>query len=127
MLDLFRNSGTQANPLQMQFIEEMESLFRSGQIINLETRYRIYWSMVITNLMFEVDNETNEVRFTIDLQEWREAAIEFVEVARNASRGAGDAVSGKQDKGVQRGDEVDQSLLTTIFEAIGIPVPGSDE
>lgn len=126
VLDLFRNRSVQANPLQFQFIETMESLFRTGSIFNVETRYRIYWDMVITNLMFEVNNETDEIRFMIDLQEWREASIEFVEVARNPGGGAADAVSGKQDKGVQRGDDVEQSLLTTIFEAIGIPVPGAD-
>lgn len=124
VVDLFQNSSVQANPLQLQFIDVMSRMFNAGQLLMVETRYKNYRNMAITNLMFEVNNETNEVRFTIDLQEWREAGIEFVEVARNPGSGAADAVSGKQDKGVQRGEEVERSLATALLGFFGITLPG---
>ena len=126
ILDLFGDESAAQISNQLAFIEKMESLYDAELPISVTTRYKKYNSMVITNLIFEVDNEDNSIDFTIDFQRWRTARLDYVAVKRNVSNGTKGALNGKSDKGVQRGDKVDQSLATSILESLGFSIPGGE-
>ena len=102
------------------FIDTMESLQEGEQLISIDMPFRTYDRMYITSLEVTRNNQTSALDFTMDLQQFRFADTIFVQIsaASNPSSATNGQTEGSKDKGVQEGEEVTESLLSTGVEFV---------
>jgi hypothetical protein len=103
------------------FIDTMESLQEGEQLISIDMPFRTYEQMYITSLEITRTNQTNSLDFTMELQQFRFADTIFVEIsaASNPSSATNGQTEGAKDKGVQEGEEVTESLLSSTLQRFG--------
>jgi len=103
------------------FIDTMESLQEGQQLISIDMPFRTYDQMYITSLEITRTNQTNSLDFTMELQQFRFADTIFVEIsaASNPSSATNGQTEGAKDKGVQEGEEVTESLLSSTLQRFG--------
>ena len=117
IIDIFGDrSGNK--PLQELFLDYIETLYQSSLLVQIETPYRVYDNMAIINFETTVNQEAENIRFKITAKQIRTATLEFVELdfAPNPSQGLGGSTESEADKGTTEGEEVEQSLATTLLE-----------
>src|SRR5690606_21438535 len=98
-----------------QFIDAMEALHLGKQLISIDMPFRRHDNMVITSLSVDRNNEEEALSFSIAAQQFRFVETIFVQVARNPSAGTGGQTAPEAAKGVQEGEPVERSQLTSLF------------
>ena len=111
----FGNQDSAAKSNIEQFIDAMEALHLGKQLISIDMPFRRHDNMVITSLSVDRNNEEEALSFSITAQQFRFVQTIFVQVARNPSAGTGGQTAPEAAKGVQEGEPVERSLLTSLF------------
>ena len=136
---LLGNLDTLSKSLGEQFIDAMENIHYSNQLISIQMPYRIYDSMSIKTIVIDGSNTKRGIDFTIEAERFRVADLNFVAVervstgranangstatAQRVSRNPAPALNGQtetvKEKGSQEGrslsdDEVRSSALSDI-------------
>ena len=117
---LFGNRAVGSKGLQERFLDEMEGLYYGRQLFAIDMPNRRHDNMVITRLQINTDNQTGSTSFTLDVKQITLAELQFVRT--KAAPGTGGQLEDQADKGVQEGEEVEQSALSSISEALGVTI-----
>lgn len=113
-LDFF---GTKDSPSKTNielFIDSMEALHLGKQLFAIDMPFRRHDNMVMTGLIVERNAEEEALSFTITAQKFRFVETIFVEVARNPAGGTGGQTQPAANKGLQEGEPVETSLLSSL-------------
>ncbi len=105
--------------LRERFIEAMEKLYYGKQLVSIDTEFRKFDSMRITNLSITKDNQNTAISFSISAQKVRIAKTQTVSIEKvfaNPSAGLNGQGEDKSDKGAQQGEK---SLLSATFGLFG--------
>ena len=105
--------------LRERFIEAMEKLYYGKQLISIDTEFRKFDSMRITNLSITKDNQNTAISFSISAQKVRIAKTQTVQIEKafaNPSAGLNGQGEDESDKGTQQGE---RSLLSATFGLFG--------
>lgn len=118
-LRLLGNLDTGSKPLVEQFIDAMDALYYAKALFAVDMPFRRHENMTITDLTVTRDAQSNAMRFTMELSQFRfvetqQVAIEAVP-ARAPSAGTGGQTEPVADKGAQEGEPRETSLLTDIL------------
>lgn len=139
-LERVLNSGVQANrilgnldtntrPLVQQFIEAMEAIHYSSQLISIDMPFRTYKQMSVEDFTYDRDNTSNGISFTLTAKRMRIADLDFVNVERVTTRsgetveriatnpaaaldGQGEEVT---NKGTQEGRQVSEEQTQSLI------------
>ena len=114
----FDNSASTAKSQQEKFIEYMETIHFSRLPVKLSTKYRDYDNMALTDLTTTCDNQTNDVTFSATFTEILYSQIAYVEISEGYSSPAKSVigkVSENSDKGGQKPEELESSVISSIF------------
>jgi len=100
-----------------KFLDAMNGAYSSNRVIIIEMHDRTYKNMIITLFETAKNNESNSINFTIEAQEVRYGVPEILipVSAKNPDTSLGGATESAIDKGVQEGDEVETSVLSSIY------------
>lgn len=125
MVNTFNNSFSDEQALtQMQNkMRQLNAIRKTGQLIKIETPYRVYESMAIVSINHTHDNvDKDSAKFTITAQEVRFAEsikVKSQTVADSLTGNASSELGGQPDsqitKGVQEGISQPTSLLSDLF------------
>ena len=116
--DLFGAKGATGKPLKEQFVDLMESLHLSRQLVDIEMPLRAFSSMRITLAEITRDNARTALSYKLEARQVRVADQALSDVStliKNASPAIGGQGQGETDKGAQQGESADVSLLSTIL------------
>lgn len=98
------SGGDTSKGLRERFIDYIEAVYFSKQLIDVDVEYRTHTSMAITSLDLRADNKTDETAFEIAFQQVNIKQAIYVDISefyKNPSPASKDGVAGKSDKGVQ--------------------------
>jgi len=100
-----------------KFIDNMESAQSSDQLISISMPFKTYKQMYITSLETTRNNQTSALDFTMELQQFRfaDTISADTKAAENPSSSTNGQTAGSKDKGVQEGEEVEESALFSWF------------
>ena len=116
ILDIFGNrSDSKTNP--ELFLDYMDRIHFSRQLISIESPFRVYDSMRIISFETSRDNESDKITFRIQAKQIRMAELLLVEVDtpnRNPSPGLSGQSDGEVDKGISQGRDTPRSLLSVL-------------
>ena len=112
------DTAAQQRSNQERFLDEIDSIYKSKKLINIDMPFRTYKNMVLTSIEISYDNEINSTGFSIQAKEFRTAETIFVEVAPAPAAGMNGALNSETDKGPQAGAEPEQSFLSYTFGKI---------
>lgn len=117
VLSYFGNKDSDSKTNRELFLDAMDSIYYGQQLIAVDTEYRPWESMVITNFEHTDNNTEQSTRFSIELREFRLSSTILVEIepAANPSPGVGGQTEKESAKGVQEGTPADASLLYTLI------------
>jgi len=106
------------------FIDTMEALQDSEQLISIDMPFRTYGQMYITSLEITRTNETSAIDFAMELQQFRFSDRAFAEItaASNPSTATNGQTAGSKDKGVQEGEKVPQAFLYKTLKRFGVSI-----
>lgn len=112
--------GQRSKGIEEQFVDYMTGIREAKNLIDIETKFKVYRNYAINALVFERDNATNSTRFRITAKEVRIASLLYTD-ATNFFKNAGSftpTVAGESNKGTQvpRGE---RSLLSTVRGIFG--------
>lgn len=124
---IFGNQDVNSKPLGEQFVDAIENIHYSNQLISINMPYRVYKNMSITSVSIERDNTTNAINFSLEATKIRVADLNFVEVEKivrkpaKAIKAQGDKL---KEKGRQEGtqateNDILKSGASSIFEGFG--------
>lgn len=113
--EFFGNFDTDAKGIQERFIDHIEALHFGRQVIAIDMPYRRYETMVITEISTSRNNESDSIDFTMSARQIRLADTRFVDVEQPAE-GVDGQLDSESDKGAQEGEDVERSLLNSIFD-----------
>lgn len=105
--------------LRERFIESMEKLYYGKQLISIDTQFRKFDSMRITNLSITKDNQNTAISFSISAQKVRIAKTQTVSIEKvfaNPTADLNGQAESEADKGTQQGEK---SLLKASFNLFG--------
>lgn len=105
--------------LRERFIESMEKLYYGKQLISIDTQFRKFDSMRITNLSITKDNQNTAISFSISAQKVRIAKTQTVSIEKvfaNPTADLNGQGESESDKGTQQGEK---SLLKASFNLFG--------
>lgn len=108
--------------LRERFIESMEKLYYGKQLVSIDTEFRKFDSMRITNLSITKDNQNTAISFSISAQKVRIAKTQTTNIERvfaNPTADLNGQAESEVDKGTQQGE---RSLLGATIGLFG----GSD-
>lgn len=114
VLKYFGNKDGSTKSNQEQFIDAMDALYYGKQLFSVDTDYRRYDNMYVESFVAVKNNQADSISFTLDLVEFRFVSSVFSEIA-TPSVGLGGQIDPEDQKGVQTGTDVDQSLLFTLI------------
>ena len=97
-----------------KFIDDMNSLYASDDLISIDMPYKTFENMKITLLEVSKTNEDKAINFTLEAQEVRYTDTISVEVAPKPSSELEGSTEGVTDKGVQEGEDPEQSSISTF-------------
>jgi hypothetical protein len=109
------------DPLRKQFIDAVTKIHATKQLINLEVAYNVIPNMRLTSISIQQDNETEEVRCSIQAQEVRFASTfteSYNQYFQRPSEGTGGKTEGISNKGKQAGKTVETSLATSVKNGV---------
>jgi hypothetical protein len=110
-----------AKSLQEQFLDTMDSIYESGALIAVDMPFRTYPRMCITSLEITRDNERNALDFSIEATQFRFAETQFAGAPAPAPAPATNGqTEGETEKGAQEGEEVEQSLFSSVLGRFGV-------
>lgn len=117
-VEVFGNkSGDKSN--QELFIDTIDKIHFSKSLTRLETAFRVYDNIRITNFTTSQNNESNAISFTITAKQLRLSELAFIENTvpqnKNPSKDLGGQTEGESDKGITNGDPVQSSLASSIL------------
>jgi hypothetical protein len=105
ILGMFGNRSADKLPTDI-FMEEMELLQQSKQIIIIQAQGRVYKNMILTSVTATRDNKTNgSLTYKIVAQEIRFAEVIYVGVSRlkkNGSKDLNGQMDGSKEKGLNK-------------------------
>lgn len=114
------NLDKSSTPITKQFIDEMERIHDSKQLIKIAMPHKQYDFMVITAVSWTRDNRVGSLNFQISAQKIRIAEIEYTAIGLFVKKSAIPEQTGEEvDKGDQEGEQADRSLLKFGTEVIG--------
>lgn len=114
-LNFFGNQDSESKTLREQFKDKMEELHYKLELIEVNMPFRQYSNMRITSITMVEDNATEEINFSLELQEFRFSDLIYTQVVRKPSKGLGGQTEPKSDKGAQEGKPVPRSLLSSLL------------
>jgi len=120
LYDLFGDK-TDSKPLQEQFLDYLEKIWKSKSLITIEFPYRTYENVRIEDFQSTETNADRRILFSITCKQIRLAELAFAQVQQIAPNPV-DAVKGQVsdvvDKGVTQGEPVNGSLLSRIVGSL---------
>lgn len=112
--DLFGDKS-ESTAITQKFFDTMDKLRLAKALVKIQMPDKLYENMAITSLTINRDNQFEPLTYSLTAQEVRFAAIEFEAVDRykaNPSTSLGGQTDEPTNKGVNKGKEVDESLLS---------------
>uniref|UniRef100_UPI0035660C5B phage baseplate protein n=1 Tax=Sulfurovum sp. TaxID=1969726 RepID=UPI0035660C5B len=118
--EIFGNKDS-AKDQQNQFLDQIEKLMDSKQVIRLDMPYRVCENMVITEVQIVRDNTTDQaVSFKLSAQQILIAKTIYTDISalkKNPASGLNGKTDDVKDKGLNKVKDVSTSLATRIKEA----------
>lgn len=103
VVDLVGNKSP-GKSIQDKFLDEMETLAQSGQLVEIEMHGRTRKDMAIINLDISRDNQENAYKFSMTAQQVRFNELIYSEIAQafpNPAPSTSSQVEGQSNKGAQ--------------------------
>jgi hypothetical protein len=100
----FAGNKTGAKPLREQFIDFIESIHYSKQLVTISMPFRTHESMAVTSVTITRDNQRKALSFTLAAQKFRIAKTVFTNLSgfyKKPAPAVASQTGGVSDKGVQ--------------------------
>ncbi|AUR84246.1 hypothetical protein NVP1052A_17 [Vibrio phage 1.052.A._10N.286.46.C3] len=117
--DFISGNTTAAKDPKEKFIEYMQAIWKSGQPIDISTKYRSYNNMALEDFTFSSNNQDGELKFSAKFLQVNFSQLLYVPISRkysSPSSALGGKTGDQANSGGQRVESnKERSLLSAIF------------